>query len=38
MDPQERAMSYFGFIIGGIIGSIAIYWLIDWEYLTKDDE
>jgi len=28
---------YLGFIIGGVIGGIAIYWMIDWKNQTKDD-
>jgi len=31
-------MSYYlGLIIGGVVGCIAIYWLIDWKNQIKDD-
>ena len=28
---------YLGLIIGGVLGCIAIYWMIDWKNQTKDD-
>ena len=31
-------MSYYiGLIIGGVVGCIAIYWLIDWKNQIKDN-
>jgi hypothetical protein len=31
-------MTYLGWIIGLAIGSIAVYWMIDWKNQTKDEE
>jgi len=34
---EEYAMTYLGWIIGFVIGSIAIYWMIDWKNQIEDE-